>query len=269
MPSASTEPPRPTAPDGDEGWLRIEVDRAALRHNAALFRALARPPARLLAVVKADGYGHGIVIAARAFLEGGADLLGVHAVAEAQVLRDAGLRAPILILGPLPGPGVARARRLGCEITVGSLAGLDAAVAAAGLPGSDPLPVHLKVETGVNRQGIVEGELDAALARAGRRAGPAAERAEQPLRRHRGHHRPRLRQRADGALRGVAGGARGARTRRSGAPHVVQRGGHPVARVAPGAGAGRGVGVRDLAVAGEPGVGARSPAAANWRCGPR
>jgi alanine racemase len=165
MPSASTDPPRPAVADGDEGWLHIAVDRAALRHNAALFRALAPPPARLLAVVKADGYGHGIVIAARAFLDGGADLLGVHAVAEAQVLRAAGLRAPILILGPLPEPGVARARRLGCEITVGSLAGLDAAVAAAGLPGDDLLPVHLKVETGVNRQGIVEGELEAALAR--------------------------------------------------------------------------------------------------------
>ena len=164
MPLASTEPPCPAAPDGDGNWLHIAVDRAALRHNAELFRALAPPPVRLLAVVKADGYGHGIVIAARAFLDGGADLLGVHAVAEAQVLRAAGLQAPILILGPLPGPGVARARRLGCEITVGSLAGLDAAV-AAGSSADDPLPVHLKVETGVNRQGIVEGELDAALAR--------------------------------------------------------------------------------------------------------
>ncbi len=165
MPSASIEPAPPGVPDGDEGWLRIEVDRAALRHNAALFRALAQPSARLMAVVKADGYGHGIVIAARAFLDGGADLLGVHAVAEAQSLRVAGVRAPILILGPLPGAGVALARRLRCEITVGSLAGLDAAVAAAGAPGDTPLPVHLKVETGVNRQGIVEGELDAALSR--------------------------------------------------------------------------------------------------------
>lgn len=165
MPSALTDSPRAAGPEGDEGWLCIAVDREALRHNAALFRAMAQPPARLMAVVKADGYGHGIVIAARAFLDGGADLLGVHAVAEAQILRAAGLRAPILILGPLPGPGVALARRLGCEITVGSLAGLDAAAAAAGAPGSDPLPVHLKVETGVNRQGIVEGELEAALAR--------------------------------------------------------------------------------------------------------
>jgi len=165
MPSASTESPRPDASDGDGGWLRIEVDRAALRHNAALFRALARPPARLMAVVKSDGYGHGLVIAARAFLEGGADLLGVHSVAEARDLRAAGLGAPILILGPLPAAGVALARRLGCEITVGSLAGLAAAAAAAAEPAAEPLPVHLKVETGVNRQGIVEGELAAALAR--------------------------------------------------------------------------------------------------------
>ncbi|MHB8080094.1 MAG: alanine racemase [Candidatus Krumholzibacteriia bacterium] len=165
MASASTESPRPDAPGGGEGWLRIAVERAALRHNAALFRALAPPPARLLAVVKADGYGHGIDIAARAFLDGGADLLGVHAVAEARALRAAGVGAPILILGPLPGPGVALARQLGCEITIGSLAGLEAAVAIAGSSGDAALPVHLKVETGVNRQGIVEGELAAALAR--------------------------------------------------------------------------------------------------------
>lgn len=165
MPSAWTETPRPEAADGATGWLNIAVETAALRHNAALFRALVPPPVRLMAVVKADGYGHGIVIAARAFLEGGADLVGVHTVAEARMLREAGVRAPILILGPLPGPGVTLARQLGCEITIASLAGLEAAIAATGSAGGAVLPVHLKVETGVNRQGIVESELDPALAR--------------------------------------------------------------------------------------------------------
>ncbi len=144
------------------GWLRILVDHAALRDNARRFRELIPPSCRLLTVVKSDGYGHGLLPAARAFLDGGADLLGVHTVGEAAALRDGGVGAPVLILGPVNAAGAALAARLGVEATVGSLAGLAAARAAA--DAAHPLRLHLKVETGVNRQGIVEGELDAALA---------------------------------------------------------------------------------------------------------
>ena len=144
------------------GWLRIQVDHGALRHNARRFRELIPPACRLLAVVKSDGYGHGLLPAAAAFLEGGAELLGVHTVEEAAALRRGGITAPVLILGPVNAAGAALAAALGAEVTVGSLAGLDAVRAAA--DPAHPLHIHLKVETGVNRQGIVEGELDAALA---------------------------------------------------------------------------------------------------------
>ena len=117
---------------------------------------------RLLAVVKADGYGHGLALAATAFLEGGADLLGVHALAEARALRAAGVGAPVIVLGPATAAEAAEAARLDVEITAGSLAGLRAAARAA--TADHPVRVHLKVETGVNRQGLVEGELDEALA---------------------------------------------------------------------------------------------------------
>ncbi len=140
-------------------WLAIETDHDALRHNMSRFRGLVSPGVRLLAVVKADAYGHGCTAAARAFLEGGADVLGVHSVEEAAVLRRDGIEAPLLVLGPSTREGAVRAAGLGAEITVGSLAGLDAAAASA-----QPLRIHLKVETGVNRQGLVESELDAALA---------------------------------------------------------------------------------------------------------
>lgn len=143
-------------PAGD-AWLRIEVDTAALRANAAEFRRLVRRPARLLAVVKADGYGHGLETAARSFLAGGADWLGVHTVDEARRLRAADLTAPVLVMGPATAAEVALAADLGCDLTVGSLAAL-AAAAQAGRG-----RVHLKVETGVNRQGLVEAELPAAL----------------------------------------------------------------------------------------------------------
>jgi alanine racemase len=141
-----------------DGWLRIEVAPAVLEANLAQFRRLVQPPAQLMAVVKSEGYGHGLTIAARAFLAGGADWLAVHAVPEAMALRDAGIDAPVLVLGPASRDEAAQAAARDVDLTVGSLAGLEA-VAAAGQG-----RVHLKVETGVNRQGVVEEELEAALA---------------------------------------------------------------------------------------------------------
>ncbi len=135
------------------------MDGGALSRNMQVFRRLVAPPSSLLAVVKADAYGHGAVIAARAFLAGGADLLGVHSVAEACALRSAGIEARILVLGPALAWEVVEAADLGVEVTIGSLAAVEA-VAAAGAP----VRVHLKVETGVNRQGLVEAELADAVA---------------------------------------------------------------------------------------------------------
>jgi alanine racemase len=143
-------------------WLRIEVDTDALAHNAALFRRLVPPPARLLAVVKADAYGHGLVLASRAFLAGGADVLGVHSLAEAVRLRAAGVAAPILVLGPLTADEAAVAARLDAELTVVSLE-MAREIAAAATGGRE-LRVHLKLETGVQRQGIVPAELAETLA---------------------------------------------------------------------------------------------------------
>ena len=145
-----------------EGWLRIVTDRAALRHNIAEFRRHLPAPLRLLAVVKSDAYGHGLTTAAGAFLEGGADLLGVHSLAEAAALRSSGIDAPVLILGPLDRPALIQSARLDVEITVPSLSGARDAAEAADAAGA-PLRVHLKVETGVNRQGIIEEELDEVL----------------------------------------------------------------------------------------------------------
>lgn len=143
-------------------WLTIETDRGALMDNLRAFRRHTAADSEILAVVKADAYGHGLVPAASAFLEGGAGLLGVHAMHEARALRAAGIGAPIFVLGPATAAECAQAAALDVQVTVGSLA---AARAAAAVPaGGHVLKVHLKVETGVNRQGLVEGEIEAALA---------------------------------------------------------------------------------------------------------
>jgi len=147
------------APTGE--WRRIEIDGGALERNLSQFAARLHGGARLLAVVKANGYGHGLVIAARAFVAGGAHMLGVHTLDEALCLREAGISDPVLILGPLRESEIGPAAHQQVEITVASVAAARAAVRAAAA-GID-CRVHLKVETGVHRQGIVEGELPEAL----------------------------------------------------------------------------------------------------------
>ncbi len=132
-------------------WLTISVDRAALEHNMRVFRRLVVQPTRLLAVVKADAYGHGLLLAAEAFLAGGADLLGVHSLAEAMALRAGGLTVPVLVLGPVSGREAAVAATADIEIT---LPGLDLLHEICADLGSRPLRAHLKVDTGVNRQGL-------------------------------------------------------------------------------------------------------------------
>jgi len=155
--SRSRTQPRPRADDETGAWLTLEVDSGALTHNMREMRRLVAPPVRLMAVVKAEAYGHGLLRAARAFLAGGADMLGVHAWVEARRLREGGIEVPILVLGPVNTAEAGAAAAAGVDITVSSLDGLNWAAAA-----QQELRVHLKVETGVNRQGLTEMDLPAA-----------------------------------------------------------------------------------------------------------
>ena len=127
------------------------VDLQALSANVAQLCEMARP-ARFCAVVKADGYGHGALAAARAALSGGADWLAVALVEEGVELRRAGLNCPILLLSePRPSEMVEVAEHM-LRPAVYSPVGLAAAAAAADARGLK-LPVHLKIDTGMNRVG--------------------------------------------------------------------------------------------------------------------
>lgn len=128
-------------------WAEVDLD--AVRHNVGVLRALVAPAA-VCAVVKADGYGHGAVPAARAALEGGAAWLAVALVEEGLALRDAGIEAPVLVLSepPAEAMAVAVARRL--TPTLYTEQGVEAARAAAG---QRPVAVHVKVDTGMHRVG--------------------------------------------------------------------------------------------------------------------
>jgi alanine racemase len=108
-----------------------------------------------MAVVKANAYGHGMLQIARLALDSGADWLGVFSVDEALVIREAGINVPILVLGPTPGPQVSKATASDIRLTVSSLA---AARRVVDNSAGDAI-VHLKIETGTNRQGLGEEDL--------------------------------------------------------------------------------------------------------------
>jgi alanine racemase len=106
-----------------------------------------------MAVVKADGYGHGAVPAARAFLRGGADLLGVSTVAEGVALRADGIGASIVVLGGHFGGEAATALEHDLAVAVWSAAALDELVAAGRTTGRVP-SVHVKIDSGMTRLGL-------------------------------------------------------------------------------------------------------------------
>ena len=127
-----------------------EVDLGAIRHNVGLLRP---PGVELMAVVKANAYGHGAFPVARAALEAGATWLGVALVEEGLGLRAAGMEAPILVLSELP-PGAERGA-LDALLTpsVYSDAGVTR-LAAAARAGGRRVAVHVKVDTGMHRVGV-------------------------------------------------------------------------------------------------------------------
>ena len=151
-----------TSPGFRPVWSEIDLD--AVRANIRALRATVAP-ARVLAVVKADAYGHGAVPVARAVLEAGAEWLGVALVEEGVALRDAGVNAPILVLSePAPSAAAAVVAR-GLTPVVYTTHGIDAlakAVADAGRV--EPLGVHLKVDTGMHRVGCRPDDAPALVA---------------------------------------------------------------------------------------------------------
>ena len=128
--------------------LRVAtVSTAAISHNVETLRALVAP-VQVMAVVKADGYGHGAAESARAALAGGANWLGVADLNEAFALRAAGIDAPLLAWLHQPGAAFGEAVRAKIDLGVSSLAQLNEIAAT-----SDTAYVHLKVDTGLHRNG--------------------------------------------------------------------------------------------------------------------
>ncbi len=149
--------------------VRVEavIDTDAIAGNTSLLLTRLRehnPVADLMAVVKADGYGHGGVESAQAALRGGARCLGVATPTEALELRSAGITAPVLAWLWPAGEDIRPALAAGVELGISSLAHLDAVLIASTVGGPAPPSVHLKIDTGLGRNGVGPAELAPLLA---------------------------------------------------------------------------------------------------------
>jgi alanine racemase len=133
----------------------VRVDLGAIRDNLTLLRD--RTAAEVMAVVKGDGYGHGMLPVARAALDAGATWLGACTLGEALELRAAGITAPVLAWLLTPGLPLHEGVAADVDLSAASLAGLAEVVAAARRVGR-PARVHLKIDTGLGRSGALAAE---------------------------------------------------------------------------------------------------------------
>ena len=134
----------------------VEIDLEALADNVRSLKSLLAPGTDLMSVVKADAYGHGAVTVARVALRSGATWLGVATVPEGIELRQAGISAPIVVMGAVNDPVEVRAiARWQLQPTiVNPKQALVFSETLATLAQTTPLPVHLKIDTGMSRLGF-------------------------------------------------------------------------------------------------------------------
>ncbi|MBQ9914857.1 MAG: alanine racemase [Clostridia bacterium] len=138
-------------------WAEIDLD--ALQHNFTAIKGLLRPETKILAVVKANAYGHGAVPCARALLSYGADYLGVATIEEALELRHANIFAPILVLGYAPAQEAEVLISNNITPTVYTME-FAKALSAAAVKLDKDCRIHLKINTGMERLGFEPEQID-------------------------------------------------------------------------------------------------------------
>lgn len=145
--------------NSETGGLRtwLEIDRARLAHNYAVFRSLLGPETKLMAVAKSNAYGHDIYQFARLQQELGADYIGVDSIVEATALRETGITIPLLVLGYTLPEKFAEAVAHDIALTISSLENLEL------LKSFPELRFHLKIDSGMHRQGFLPEQVQKVL----------------------------------------------------------------------------------------------------------
>jgi alanine racemase len=148
----------PSERNGLRTW--VEISRSALAHNLRVFRRVLAPGCRIMAVAKSNAYGHGLYDLVPLLEEFGVDAVGVDSIVEAVTLRRKGVSKPILVMGFTLPSRFGDAARNGIAITVSSFESLRALASAKD---GGKIRVHIKVDTGMHRQGFLPAQLPEVL----------------------------------------------------------------------------------------------------------
>ncbi len=133
----------------------VEIDKKAIASNVGFFRSLIGPKTKLWAVVKSNAYGHGLFVFSKLADEFGVDGFCVDSVIEGLALRDAGIKKPILVLGPtLDSALYGQAERKKITVTISSVEALQNLISISKRP-----EFHIKIDTGMHRQGFLMSEI--------------------------------------------------------------------------------------------------------------
>ena len=136
-------------------WAEVSLD--AIKYNTKQFKKFIGDTVHLMAVVKADGYGHGAIQVAKAAIRAGADYLAVALLDEALELREAGITHPILVLGYIPNHSIKDAIKYDIELTVFTQESLDEIISQS-IQLQKTVSIHIKVDTGMSRIGVQSKE---------------------------------------------------------------------------------------------------------------
>jgi len=143
-----------------ETW--VEVSRSSLKQNFETLNSLCEPKTTLAPVVKANAYGHGLRLCAETFVSAGASTLCVNELQEVSIIQD--LQARVLVVGPIFDHQADHVASLGCDVTVNNEKVLHALNQAA-IRANTRVSVHMKVDTGTNRQGFTPAVVPALIQR--------------------------------------------------------------------------------------------------------
>lgn len=143
-----------------DNLAELEIDLSKLTQNIKNLKGLLKPETELMAVVKANAYGHGLIEVSRAAIEAGANWLGVINIDEAMALRETNIHKPILILGEVLNDDLRTAANKDISVAIISLEKIRE---VADINFDKPLKVHLKIDTGLNRLGLENSEIPEAI----------------------------------------------------------------------------------------------------------
>lgn len=148
---------REVRPDGLRTW--IDIDTKAISHNVGVFRSLLKKETKLCAVLKSNAYGHSLIDFAKV-IETQADMIAVDSITEALALRKEGIRTPLLVLGYTLPEMLSAAIEHDIAVSISHQDHLDACRAHVS---EKPLKIHLKVDSGMHRQGFLPDQKEAVL----------------------------------------------------------------------------------------------------------